>query len=342
MAGILTTCFQSIPQPFCIPKGQALTPVRKLPLLMLLPLLGQVPATAAEQAVWRMQTDSLVHFSGSSEAISGIHIFAGSPQVRVDSQLKIQIYTFGMTETHSLSVSGLPQGLAFVPEDLAGHVAGSLETTDTYPMTAQVKDRNGTVVQSFPFSVTVLDPLQASIDVRSYIFDVGQPVSVQGVAANPMGSVLWEHNLSTPLPSGLAFDPETGLLSGTADIAQSWPTLHFTAVDQTDRSTAQSNDVSVFIRPLISLGSYTFPDNTIGSGNVSFDFKNLAAVDGASVMDLNWTVDPNYGTGLPPNTTLSPSGMLTGSPTTPGTFTFKVVADYLGGQGDQVFSWQVE
>lgn len=82
--------------------------------------------------------------------------------------------------------------------------------------------------------------------------------------------------------------------------------------------------------PTVGLAASTLPDGDVGqaySAGTGFDFKTLASLAGGSVSDPPTAADLSWTSGtLPAGMTLSALGVLSGTPTTSGEYTFTVTA----------------
>jgi hypothetical protein len=117
------------------------------------------------------------------------------------------------------------------------------------------------------------------------------------------------------LPPGLALDPNTGLLTGSTTTPG---TFAFT-VSATDLSTASvSENLTIVVNPSIVINPNTPPQGVVGAPYTD----QLSATGGTGTIIFTLAA----GTTLPPGLSLSNTGLITGTPTTVGTFPFTVTA----------------
>jgi Putative Ig domain len=138
------------------------------------------------------------------------------------------------------------------------------------------------------------------------------------------------------LPDGLSFDgPSCGVhcahVFGTPQTAQT-TTFTVQVTDQAGQSAQQTFSLTINPpRPLV----ITTPSNCCPSGAVGTAYSVHFFVDGG-VQPFAWSLVAGQ---FPPGLQLDPSGLLSGTPTTAGTFTFTVrVTDQSGQQATGQFS----
>ncbi|PTX52548.1 uncharacterized protein DUF285 [Gemmobacter caeni] len=79
----------------------------------------------------------------------------------------------------------------------------------------------------------------------------------------------------------------------------------------------------------VTLGAGSVPDGEIGVTYPGFDFSGLLTLSGTEASALSWTVSTP-----PPGLALNPSGVLTGTPTQVGGFSFAVGVSHTSGVSD--------
>jgi hypothetical protein len=210
--------------------------------------------------------------------------------------------------TWSVSSGSLPAGLS-----LSG--GGTISGTPTAPgsagFTVQVKDSsNATATQSL--SITIAAP-QLNITTSSLAGGtVGTPYSQTLSASGGAGTYSWSVT-SGSLPQGVLLS-SGGVMSGTPSAAGNGT---FTAT-VTDGTTSASRTFSVAVAPAL-----TITTSSLGAGRVGAAYsQSLQASGGAP--PYSWSLVSGQ---LPTGLTLLPaSGTLSGTPTTAGTFSFRVRA----------------
>ena len=193
---------------------------------------------------------------------------------------------------------------------------------------------------SFPFTVTATDTLGAS-GSNSYTIVINPPVMVTATSLATWTSNLAGYNQTitasggtapltfgvpaASLPPGLTLS-SSGVLSGTPAQAGTF-TFTVTVTDVIGASGNQSFTAAV--NPAVAITTSTLPDWTV---NVAGYNQTITGSGGTGSLSFNTT-------GLPTGLSLSSSGILTGTPSATGTFTFAVTAtDSLGASASQSYT----
>lgn len=201
----------------------------------------------------------------------------------------------------------LPSGMALVPFGGTGQPAGTMSlvgvatTPGAYTFTLRIVDSLGNLgVRTFTWTVGNFGVIGTALPNGS----VGVPYSQSLLTFG--GAVTWALGSGSALPPGLSLSP-SGTISGT-------PTTNgvfsFVAVG-TSGGVSSSFTLSLTISG-IAITSGELP---VGVVNQPYLFTFTATGGGT----LNWTA-----TGLPPGLTLTNGGVLSGTPSSAGTFTLVV------------------
>ena len=201
----------------------------------------------------------------------------------------------------------LPTGLTL---NNAGLLSGTPSTVGSYTFTVTVTNSTGTDSRTITIVITN-QPTAPTITIyNAHDAQVGDTYSFQLVAvAYPVAT--WSH--TGILPVGLTLNP-TGLLSGTPSTAGSFT---FT-VTATNTEGSDSQVITIIISDLPEapeITTVTVPNGIVGT-SYSLQFPTL----GNPIPTWSYT-----GT-LPTGLSLSNTGLLSGTPTASGSFTFTVVA----------------
>jgi subtilisin family serine protease len=141
---------------------------------------------------------------------------------------------------------------------------------------------------------------------------VGRPFSAQMEATGALGLVTWS-NPNATLPPGLSINPQSGLISGTPTVESS----RLIAIVATSGPDTTSRSYQIVIDPTLTITTTSVPNADSGRAYT------------ASLQASNFTTTPTWslasGT-LPPGIALGSGGVLSGTPTQSGTFSFRVQA----------------
>ena len=128
---------------------------------------------------------------------------------------------------------------------------------------------------------------------------------------------------ATGLPAGLSINAATGSVTGTPTTAGSY-TPTFTVTDNAGGTASQAGAITVDPAPIPPV----VVQNQSASGTVGTAFsKQLVASGGTGTYSWDSTA------AMPPGLALSSSGLISGTPTTAGTYTFQVQASSGGNTG---------
>jgi len=152
---------------------------------------------------------------------------------------------------------------------------------------------------------------------------VGLPFQISASSAGQVGSTIWSI-ASGSLPSGVTIDSATGIISGTPASFGSF-TATVQAQDSWNTSRVASASTTITIAPLaIAVTTTSLPAATVRHAYQS----TLQATGGTGL--TTWTLASGS---LPAGLTLD-NGVISGTPTAVGTFTFAVQASDAGWTGN--------
>ncbi|PYR68953.1 MAG: hypothetical protein DMF88_07630 [Acidobacteria bacterium] len=240
----------------------------------------------------------------------------------------------GGTAPYTWSATGLPPGLSIRPATgsqnewvatavdwSANPTAGELEiwgvpmATGTFTMEVTVTDANGAATtQIYPLKVAALIQ-QVGLPDATLDEPYARKLRVLG-GTLPYTAVL----SSGELPAGLTFDPASLIVSGVPVESGAFSPV-FTFTDAGGADVRSANSISVFPKnPGITIyGVNTFANNKLGAAPIGSPFwYQFAACCAAS---YQWSIG---GGTVPPGLALNSDGVLSGTPTAPGTYTFLV------------------
>lgn len=211
------------------------------------------------------------------------------------------------TITFSIVGGSLPDGLTLDPA--TGMISGTPLEYGTFTFQVQATNEWGTDTEEY--TITIGDPpiINTGEPPDAELGDVySHTVGAEG--ATPMTYSI----VGGALPDGLTLDPVTGIISGTTTAYGSF-TFTVQAENEYGTDTAEYT-VVIGDPPIITSGDPA--DGEIGSGYV-----HTVTADGATPMTYSIV-----GGSLPPGLTLDPkTGVISGTPTEEGGFTFTVQAE---------------
>ncbi len=207
--------------------------------------------------------------------------------------------------TWSVTVGALPAGLTLSP---AGDITGTPTTAGTATFTAQVKDSSGTTATK-PLSIAIA-PASLTVTTASLPGGtIGTAYQQTLAASGGSGGNTWSVTVGA-LPAGLTLSP-AGDITGTPTTAG---TGTFTAQVKDSSGTTATKPLSIPIAPAsLTVTTASLPGGTIGTA-----YQQTLAASGGSGGNI-WSVTSGA---LPAGLTLSPTGDITGTPTTAGTGSF--------------------
>jgi hypothetical protein len=212
--------------------------------------------------------------------------------------------------TYAVTGGALPGGLTL---NAAGSLSGMPTQSGTYSFTATVTGAGG-CMGSRSYTLTIACPAlnwtPASLPQAQAGVAYTQTVTATGAAS---------YSVQTGnLPSGLALNAATGVLSGMATAAGTYNfTVQATAAGGCSGTRAYTLTVTC---PAVTLSPTSLPAGTV---NTAYE-QSLSATPAG-----NYSFARTGGS-LPPGLTLSAAGVLSGTPTTAGSYTFTVTATGFG------------
>jgi hypothetical protein len=224
-----------------------------------------------------------------------------------------------------------------LPKGLHGALQGVPRETGTFPFTVTSSDPNACPRQR-SYTITITCPKTILLPTLPNEWRFYTPLSIAIVNPDLASCFTYSVNANT-LPPNTFFDTETRTLKGLPDALGIF-NIAVTAKDSesgcevTQIYPLEIFDPPLFCEPLI-VASPLFGTLSSGTAGVAYPAQVFTAAGGIPP----YTYDVVIAT-LPPGLSLSPFGVLTGTPTTPGRFIFAVNAtDSTGTPGcPQVYS----
>lgn len=216
---------------------------------------------------------------------------------------------------HSITIPRLGVNYTFAPGMQFGVFQNHMVVTYKGTMDAANFFCNATDVSVTP-ALTMIQPAPIAVNYNTAI----TPVVLQFAGGVAPYSVA-----VTNMPAGITFDTMTNTISGASKVVG--PATIVASVTDFNGDMVYANiSLTVNAPAAIVVGTSTLP---AGQATVKYPGGSVTATGGYGA--LSWT-----GTGLPPGLTISTAGVISGTPTTAGTFnpTFTVVDG--AGQSKQV------
>ncbi len=278
-------------------------------------VLSGTPSATAASSFSILATDS---FGRSGE--SSFNITPGTPisignSVPMPNGVVLSSYSVGLNtglEANSTRiVSGDLPPLLYISSS-SGMIVGAPTLPGVYTFTVQVDDGDGRLATQAQ-QITVLGGLSFTpATVPNGV--LSSPYSVTFVPVNASGSVTWSI-VAGSLPTGLTLNPTSGILSGTPNATGPF-SFTVQAVDAALVPVTQNYTMQV--ANFLTINPATVPNGTVGAS-----YSQVLTASGGSG-GTSWGITAGA---LPGGLTLGPSnGILSGTPTTAGTFNFTVTA----------------
>jgi putative Ig domain-containing protein len=254
------------------------------------------------------------------------------PEGTVNQLYSTSVRGSGGTTPYTWSVTpALPANLAF--DTITGAITGTPVTAGTSSHTFTLRDSSTDlppVQRSLALTINPPNPPSPPTITTTTLpgGTVGLAYTQPVQASGGTGTLTWSIDVGT-LPQDLSLNPTTGVISGTPTVAG---TSSFT-VRVTDTATqTDTQALSIRINPPSppTITTTSLPGGTVG---LAYD-EGLEATGGTGT--LVWSLS---GGSLPANLTLSPAGIISGTPTNTGTSNFTVrVTDGLAQSDSQNLS----
>ena len=223
----------------------------------------------------------------------------------------------------------LPPGLVIDPS--SGTISGNPTTAGTYAVTVTATDDSDFSAEvSFNWTVTNVVTVTDPGDVSGVSGSAVPAFSVVASDSSPTASISFG---ATGLPSGTSIDPTSGLISGTPVTSGIYP------VTVTVTDSAGFTGTTSFTWTVTNGVAVTNPGSVTSVSGSPVSPLPVVATDTSTTATISFSA----GSTLPPGLTIAPStGIVSGTPTTGGSFAVTVTAtDSSGFAGTTSFTWTV-
>ncbi len=233
-------------------------------------------------------------------------------------------YTYTKTGT-------LPAGITM---SAAGHFTGTPTEAGSFTISVTATDHNGYFARQ-DYTLTVNAPTITMTPVAGTLA-VTENVAYSQTFTAAAGTAPYTYTETGALPTGLSWHAGTHIISGTTTDVGSFPIT----VKATDSSTGTGAPFSqTFSYTLtVSAPTITIAPTTLTAATVGAAFSQQLTASGG-VAAYTYAITSGA---LPAGVTLSNGGLLSGTPTAGGSFTFTVTStDNDGNTGNQAYTWTV-
>jgi uncharacterized repeat protein (TIGR01451 family) len=238
-----------------------------------------------------------------------------SGQVAVPYSTQLTVTNGTSPFTWSVASGSLPPGVTLGAG--TGLLSGTPTTAGSYPFTVQIVDASG---QTASKAVTIVIAAAPAVSYTPAPGEVSVPFSQQPTVSGGTGPFTWSIAAGS-LPPGLSINPSSGAITGTPTAAG---TYSVTVAATDSFAVVASRTASITI---VALPTFTFA--APAPAQVGVAYSTSFDVSGGT-LPLTWTIGAGS---LPPGLALAAgTGVLTGTPTTPGTSTFTVTATDANGK----------
>ena len=229
-----------------------------------------------------------------------------------------------------LSAGSLPPGLNF--DSASGRIGGTPSVAGTFNFTAQVTDSTGgNAFQTFSITIAAgVSISTVSLPGGTVGLGYSQALSASGGAPPYRWSVT-----SGSLPAGLNLDPLAGTITGTPTTSGAFNfTIHVADTAAGTASRPFALTIAPAVEPLRITSPSGLPDGTTGTVYL----QTMTAAGGAP--PDTWSLV--LGT-LPPGLQINASGVVTGTPSTAGSYIFTLqVTDAAATSARQAFNLAIK
>ena len=233
--------------------------------------------------------------------------------------------TGGITPyTWAVTVGNLPAGLSLNASTgvISGTPSGNVTGTTTFTVTVTDSESPTKISASAILSITITAPTLKVTTTSLPGGSIGTAYPSQTLAATGgITPYTWAVTVGA-LPQGLSLNATTGVISGTPTGTFVGTDTFTVTVTDTESPTPQMANAVLSITISVAPLSVTTTSGSLPTGVVNSVYPSTTLQATGGITPYTWS----YTGTLPPGLTLSGAGVISGKPTTPGTFSFTVTA----------------
>lgn len=249
-------------------------------------------------------------YSGSvTDGAPSVFSPATLPAIAATDSVSVQISSDGNpSPTYALQSGSLPAGLSL---SSSGLLSGTTTATGAYSFTVRATNSVSTLDITYTGSISPKPPTAITPVTLGNLYMTQAVNTTVAAIAYPAVTLAITGGA---LPAGLSFDPTTGVISGTPSAAAPYS---FT-VEATQASS--SSVVSRTYSGVVSTGSIT-AINPTGIADIPGGILYSQQIEADSYPAATFAVQSGS---LPAGLTISPAGLISGTPNTVGDYTFTI------------------